>query len=105
FHNTRGTGLVNCVAALEADVRFFDCAFGGIGGHPTTIAYGEGMTGNVATEDLVSLLESMGVGTGLDLDGLMEVSRQCEAALGRPLHSMVARAGLGFRATEKGVGT
>jgi hydroxymethylglutaryl-CoA lyase len=95
FHNTRGTGIANAVAAYEAGCRYFDTSFGGVGGHPVSIAYGEGRTGNVATEDLVSLFESEGVSTGLDLDRMMDASRLCEQVLGRPLDSMVARAGLG----------
>jgi hydroxymethylglutaryl-CoA lyase len=93
FHNTRGTGIANAVAALEAGCRNFDTAMGGVGGHPSTIRYGAGLTGNVCTEDLVSLFAAMGVDTGLDLDLLAKASAACEAALGRPLHSMVARAG------------
>ncbi|MFC6882261.1 MULTISPECIES: hydroxymethylglutaryl-CoA lyase [Actinomadura] len=95
FHNTRGSGLANCVAALEAGCRDFDSSFGGVGGHPARIRYGGGLTGNVCTEDLVNLLESEGLDTGLDLDRVMAASRRCEEALGRPLHSMVARAGFG----------
>jgi len=94
FHDTRGTGLVNYVAALEAGVRYFDSAFGGVGGHPDKVKYGGGHTGNVATEDLVSLFESMGVRTGLDLGALPAVSRLCQDTLGRELHSRVAAAGL-----------
>ena len=93
FHNTRGTGIANAVAALDAGCRNFDTAFGGVGGHPTSIRYGAGLTGNVCTEDLVSLFDAMGVETGLDLDQLATASAACEAALGRPLHSRVARAG------------
>ncbi|PZG45106.1 hydroxymethylglutaryl-CoA lyase [Spongiactinospora gelatinilytica] len=96
FHNTRGTGIANCVAALEAGCRDFDTAIGGVGGHPAQIQYGGGITGNVCTEDLVNLLESEGVSTGLDLGLLMAASRRCEQALGRTLHSMVARAGFGL---------
>ncbi|GAA4231816.1 hydroxymethylglutaryl-CoA lyase [Actinomadura meridiana] len=96
FHNTRGSGLANCVAALEAGCRDFDSSLGGVGGHPAQIHYGGGMTGNVCTEDLVNLLESEGIDTGLDLDGVMAASRRCEQALDRPLHSMVARAGFGL---------
>ncbi|TDD91482.1 hydroxymethylglutaryl-CoA lyase [Actinomadura rubrisoli] len=95
FHNTRGSGLANCVAALESGCRDFDSSLGGVGGHPAQIQYGEGLTGNVSTEDLVNLLESEGVDTGLDLDKLMAASRRCEQALGRTLYSMVARAGFG----------
>ncbi|GLY39761.1 hydroxymethylglutaryl-CoA lyase [Amycolatopsis sp. NBRC 101858] len=93
FHNTRGTGIANAVAALEAGCRNFDTAMGGVGGHPSAIRYGAGLTGNVCTEDLVSLFDAMGVVTGLDLDLLAKASAACEEALGRPLHSMVARAG------------
>jgi hydroxymethylglutaryl-CoA lyase len=93
FHNTRGTGIANAVAALDAGCRHFDTALGGVGGHPASIGYGAGLTGNVCTEDFVSLLDAMGVATGLDLDRLADASTACEEALGRPLHSMVARAG------------
>ncbi|WP_296559082.1 hydroxymethylglutaryl-CoA lyase [Pigmentiphaga sp.] len=94
FHDTRGTGLVNYVAALEAGCRYFDCAFGGVGGHPAKVKYGGGHTGNVSTEDLVNLFESMGVSTGIDLAGLMETAAMCEEALGRTLHSRVAQSGM-----------
>ncbi|MGD9953227.1 MAG: hydroxymethylglutaryl-CoA lyase [Burkholderiales bacterium] len=94
FHDTRGTGLVNCVAAWEAGVRWFDSAFGGVGGHPAKVQYGEGHTGNVCTEDLVSLFESMGIDTGIDLEGLLETARYCEQVLGRELHGRVTRSGL-----------
>lgn len=94
FHDTRGTGLVNCVAALEGGVRFFDASFGGVGGHPAMVQYGGGYTGNVCTEDLVSLFERMGVVTGIDLDGLVATARFCEEVLGRELHGRVTRSGL-----------
>jgi hydroxymethylglutaryl-CoA lyase len=94
FHDTRGTGLVNCVAAYEAGVRHFDASFGGVGGHPAKVKYGGGYTGNVCTEDLVNLLESMGVDTGIDLDGLLATAEFCEQALGRELHGRVTRSGL-----------
>lgn len=93
FHNTRGTAVANAVAALEAGCRHFDSALGGVGGHPSKIGYGAGLTGNVCTEDLVSLFDAMGVHTGIDLDALATASLKCEEALDRPLHSMVARAG------------
>jgi hydroxymethylglutaryl-CoA lyase len=91
FHDTRGTGLVNCVAAHEAGIRFFDSSFGGVGGHPAKVKYGGGYTGNVCTEDLVSLLESMGIDTGIDLDRLIDTARYCEQVLGRELHGRVTR--------------
>jgi hydroxymethylglutaryl-CoA lyase len=94
FHDTRGTGLVNYVAAYEAGVRHFDASFGGVGGHPAKVKYGGGFTGNVATEDLVSLFESMGIDTGIDLDRLLETAVLCEQALGRELHGRVTRSGL-----------
>jgi hydroxymethylglutaryl-CoA lyase len=94
FHDTRGTGLVNCVAAYEAGVRHFDSSFGGVGGHPARVKYGGGFTGNVCTEDLVNLLESMGIHTGIDLDGLLATAEFCEQALGRELYGRVTRSGL-----------
>jgi hydroxymethylglutaryl-CoA lyase len=94
FHDTRGTGLVNYVAAYEAGVRHFDSSFGGVGGHPAKVKYGGGYTGNVATEDLVNLFESMGVDTGIDLDALLAAAEFCEQTLGRELHGRVTRSGL-----------
>ena len=94
FHDSRGTGLVNYVAAYEAGVHHFDSSFGGVGGHPAKVTYGGGHTGNVCTEDLVSLFESMGIGTGIDLEGLLAAARACELALGRELHGHVTRTGL-----------
>lgn len=94
FHDVRGTGLVNYVAALEAGVRHFDCAMGGVGGHPAKVKYGGGHTGNVCTEDLVDLFENMGVDTGIDMQALLERVEACERALGRELHGRVARSGL-----------
>ena len=94
FHDTRGTALANYVAAYEAGVRYFDSAFGGVGGHPAKVHYGGGHTGNACTEDLVGLFESMGIRTGIDLDGLLETARFCEQVLGRELHSRVAQSGL-----------
>lgn len=102
LHDTRGTALANCVAALESGVRFFDCAFGGVGGHPVKVKYGGGYTGNVCTEDLVDLFESMGVRTGIDRTALLETVQACEVALGRELLGRVARSGLNplFTAAE-----
>ena len=94
FHDTRGTGLANYIAAYEAGVRFFDCSFGGVGGHPAKVKYGGGFTGNVCTEDLVSLFESLGIDTGIDLGALLEVAAFCEQVLGRELHGRVTRSGL-----------
>lgn len=94
FHDTRGTGLANYVAALESGVRWFDCAFGGVGGHPVKVTYGGGHTGNVCTEDLVDLFESMGVATGIDRAALLDTLAACEQALGRTLDGRVSRSGL-----------
>lgn len=101
FHDTRGTAIANCIAAFEAGVRHFDSAFGGVGGHPTNIRYGEGYTGNVCTEDLAAVFEAMGVSTGLDMSRLLETTAYCETVLGRPLRSMVARSGLGHLEVER----
>jgi hydroxymethylglutaryl-CoA lyase len=94
FHDTRGTGIVNYLAALDAGVRHFDVAFGGVGGHPAKVKYGGGVTGNVCTEDFVNVLETMGVDTGIDLAAMMDASLACEITLGRTLASRVARTGL-----------
>ncbi len=94
FHDSRGTGLANYVAAYETGVRHFDSSFGGVGGHPEKVKYGGGFTGNVCTEDLVGLFESMGIATGIDLDRLLATAEFCEQALGRELHGRVTRSGL-----------
>jgi hydroxymethylglutaryl-CoA lyase len=88
FHNTRGQALANVVAALEVGVDSFESSFGELGGCPVP----PGATGNVATEDLVSMLHEMGVDTGVDLDRLLECSRAVRDVLGRPLgsHTLVA---------------
>ena len=96
FHDTRGVGIANCAAAYEAGARYFDCAFGGAGGNPAKISYAGGHTGNVCTEDLAAMFESMGVDTGLDMSRLIEVAHGCEQAVGRELYGRVARSGLGL---------
>jgi hydroxymethylglutaryl-CoA lyase len=98
LHDTRGTGLANCVAALDVGVRHFDSSFGGVGGHPAQVKYGGGYTGNVCTEDLVAMFEGMGMDTGLDLDRLVETALFCEETLGRQLFGKVTRTGLGLQA-------
>ena len=82
------------IKPYEAGVRHFDSSFGGVGGHPAKVKYGGGYTGNVCTEDLVNLFESMGIDTGIDLDGLLATAEWCEQALGRELHGRVTRSGL-----------
>ncbi len=89
FHNTRGQGLANVVAALDAGVRSFESSFGELGGCPVP----PGATGNVATEDLVSMLHEMGYDTGIDLAALVAAAREAQQVLGRPLGSHVLTAG------------
>jgi hydroxymethylglutaryl-CoA lyase/(R)-citramalyl-CoA lyase len=88
-HNTRNTGYANCLAALEAGARVLDASVGGLGGCP----FSPRATGNVATEDLVYLLEGEGIETGIDLDALDGVSQWLEEVLGRTLEGYVYRAG------------
>jgi hydroxymethylglutaryl-CoA lyase len=89
FHNTRGQGLANVLAALEVGVRSFESSFGELGGCPVPA----GATGNIATEDLVSMLHEMGYETGIDLERLVEAARAAQAVLGRTLGSHVLLAG------------
>jgi len=95
FHNTRGTGLANVLAALELGVADFDASVGGLGGCP----YAPGATGNVATEELVHMVEDMGVDTGVDLDALIDAAAVAERIVGRTLPSQVLRAGPRTRRT------
>ena len=88
-HNTRNTGYANCLAALEAGAHVLDASVGGLGGCP----FSPRATGNVATEDLVYLLDGEGIETGIDLDALVGVSRWLEEVLGRTLEGYVYRAG------------
>lgn len=89
FHNTRGQGLANALAALDVGVDSFEASFGELGGCPVP----PGATGNVATEDLVSMLEEMGVATGVDLPALLVATGMVADVLGRPLGSHVSTAG------------
>jgi hydroxymethylglutaryl-CoA lyase len=89
FHNTRGQGLANVLAALSAGVESFEAAFGELGGSPVS----PGATGNISTEDLVSMLHEMGIDTGIDLAALIEASLAAQELLGRPLGAHVLRAG------------
>ncbi|HEX6695849.1 MAG TPA: hydroxymethylglutaryl-CoA lyase, partial [Solirubrobacteraceae bacterium] len=90
FHNTRGQGLANVLAALEVGIDSFESSFGELGGCPVPA----GATGNIATEDLVSMLHEMGVETGIDLEALLAAARAARDVLGRPLgsHTLVAGA-------------
>ena len=89
FHNTRGQGLANVLAALEQGIDSFESAFGELGGCPVP----PGSTGNISTEDLVSMLHEMGVETGVDLPRLIDASRAVQEVLGRSLGAHVLRAG------------
>ena len=89
FHNTRGQGLANVLAALDSGVRSFESSFGELGGCPVP----KGATGNIATEDLVSMLHEMGFDTGVDLEELLDASRAVRDVLGRPLTSHLLTAG------------
>jgi len=89
FHDTRGTALANVSAALELGIRAFDASTGGTGGCP----YAPGAAGNLATEDLVYLLEREGLAHGIDLDRLLEAARMISDTLGRPLATKVGQAG------------
>jgi hydroxymethylglutaryl-CoA lyase len=89
FHNTRGTGLANVLAALQLGVADFDASVGGLGGCP----YAPGATGNIATEELVHMVEDMGVDTGIDLAALIDAAADAERIIGRQLPSQVLRAG------------
>lgn len=88
FHNTRGQGLANVYAALEAGCASFESSFGELGGCPVPA----GATGNIASEDLVSMLDEMGIETGIDLARLLDCARAVRDALGRPLgsHTLIA---------------
>ena len=96
LHNTRGLGLANVLAALESGLTTFDASLGGLGGCP----FAPGASGNIVTEDLVFMLEAMGLATGIDLDALVAVRSIVANALpGEPLYGFVAEAGvpLGWR--------
>jgi hydroxymethylglutaryl-CoA lyase len=89
FHNTRGQGLANVLAALDAGIGSFESSFGELGGCPVP----KGATGNIASEDLVSMLHEMGYETGIDLEKLVDAAREAQRVLGRPLGSHVLTAG------------
>lgn len=90
FHDTRGQGLANVLAALEEGVDSFESSFGELGGCPVPA----GATGNIASEDLISMLGEMGIETGVDLSKLIEASAEAQRVLGRPLGSHVLKAGI-----------
>jgi hydroxymethylglutaryl-CoA lyase len=89
LHDTRGTALVNAYAALQGGISRFDCSVGGLGGSP----FAPGAGGNLATEDLVYLLDELGVETGVDLAAVLEVSHRLAALVGHPVPSRMAHPG------------
>ena len=95
FHDTRGTGVANSIAMLELGVRYVDCSIGAIGGQPATGAakYSAGYTGNTCSEDLIAVLEEMGVGTGINIELLIDAGRHAERILGQRLRSNVILSG------------
>jgi hydroxymethylglutaryl-CoA lyase len=97
FHETRGTGLVNAYAALEAGVTRFDSSIGGLGGSP----FAAGSAGNVATEELVHLCDDLGIETGIDLERLLDASKLVVSMVGHPVASRVALAGPRWRRAEE----
>ena len=99
FHNTRGLGLVNVMTGLDEGVAAFESSFAGLGGCP----FAPGATGNICTEDLVNLLNELGIETGIDLDRLCGVARRVEEVIGRPLPGQVMKAGprLTLRAADE----
>ncbi|MCC6215739.1 MAG: hydroxymethylglutaryl-CoA lyase [Polyangiaceae bacterium] len=90
LHDTRGTALANALVGLELGIRDFDSSVAGVGGCP----YAPGAAGNLATEDLVYMLEGMGIETGVDLEKLVEAGRVAEAVIGRRLPGKVHQAGV-----------
>lgn len=103
FHDTRGNGLLNTFTALEAGLDLIDTSIGAIGGQPATGAkkYQDGFTGNTCTEDLVALLEEVGVSTGIDIGRLIETGRRAEEILGMPLRANVIRSGPFYHAPKE----
>jgi len=89
FHDTRGMALANIIAGMEADVTNFDGSFAGLGGCP----YAPGASGNIATEDIVHMLENMNINTGIDLDILLDVSKKAQEFVGHETDSAILRAG------------
>lgn len=89
FHDTRGTGLANVVTALDLGIDYFDASVGGMGGSP----FARGATGNIATEDLVHMLEDMGVTTGIDLEAMLAAARLAQEIVGAELPGKVLKAG------------
>jgi hydroxymethylglutaryl-CoA lyase len=102
FHDTRGRGIANSLAAALAGATTIDCCLGGVGGEPDAVAHGHvGESGNVVTEDLVSMLAAMGIETGVGLDRLLALGDRAEATMGTRLRSQVLRSGLGLEGSAR----
>jgi hydroxymethylglutaryl-CoA lyase len=97
FHDTQGTALANCVAAMALGITTIDSAVGGLGGCP----YAPGASGNLATDDVVAMLHSMGIETGIDLDKLVDASRLAASFVGHELPSKYLKAHLGKQARAR----
>jgi len=97
FHDTQGTALANCTVALTLGITTIDASIGGLGGCP----YAPGAAGNLATEDVVSMLHGMGVETGVDLDKLVDCSRLAASLVGHELPSKYLRAHMGKQARAR----
>ncbi len=93
FHNTRDLALANILAAMQAGMTEFDAAVGGLGGCP----YAPNASGNIATEDLVNMMNELGIETGIDLDALLQVAEMLKEAVPHPLHSSLIKAGKPWR--------
>jgi hydroxymethylglutaryl-CoA lyase len=95
FHDTRGSGVANTLAALELGLRYVDCSIGAIGGQPATTSakYSAGYTGNTCSEDLIAMLQEMGAETGIDLEQLLSAGRRAEQIVGSRLRSNVILSG------------
>ncbi len=95
FHDTRGSGIANTLAMLDLGVRYADCSIGAIGGQPATGAakYSTGYTGNTGSEDMIALLEEMGIRTGIDVESLIDAGLRAEEILGKKLRSNIIRCG------------
>src|SRR5205085_10245295 len=98
FHDTRGTALANILVAVEMGITTVDAALGGLGGCP----YAPGASGNVATEDVVYMLEGMGVATGIDLERLVDAARLASTVVGHEVPSKYYRAAIGARSRATG---
>lgn len=95
FHDTRGTGIANALAAYEAGVRYYDCSLGGIGGQPAGYGakYHLGFSGNVCSEDLICMFDEMGIPTGIDQQTVIDLGLRSEEIIGEPQRSNVIRCG------------